>query len=153
MPHPSPALSFPRAPAPTRGWLFVALAIVLVLVRLPSLAEPAGADQGLYGYVGQRILDGGVPYRDAWDQKPPAIHYTYAVLFALWSNEAVINIADLAAVIGTAWGLYVLGRGLAPLTPAGPWRRCFSCFSAIRPSDASAASACADSARSSSRCS
>ena len=27
-------------------------------VRVPSLAQPAGADQGLYAYVGQRILAG-----------------------------------------------------------------------------------------------
>ena len=33
-----------------------------------------GADQSLYAYVGERIRAGGLPYRDAWDQKPPAIH-------------------------------------------------------------------------------
>ena len=25
-----------------------------------------------------------LPYRDAWDQKPPAIHFTYALLRAVW---------------------------------------------------------------------
>jgi hypothetical protein len=58
--------------------LFWLLFCALVAVRVPSLAQPAGADQGLYAYVGQRILAGELPYRDAWDQKPPAIHYTYA---------------------------------------------------------------------------
>ena len=57
------------------AWL---LLIVLVMVRLPSLVQPAGADQDLYAYVGQAITRGGLPYVDAWDQKPPAIHYTYA---------------------------------------------------------------------------
>ena len=37
-----------------------------------------GADQALYAYVGERILAGALPYRDAWDQKPPAMHFTYA---------------------------------------------------------------------------
>ena len=64
--------------------LFVALAGALLIVRLPSLAQPMGADQGLYAYVGERIRHGGVPYVDAWDQKPPAIHYTYAALRAIW---------------------------------------------------------------------
>ena len=63
--------------------LFLALACVFVMARLPSLVQPMGADQGLYAYVGERILAGELPYRDAWDQKPPAIHYTYAALRAL----------------------------------------------------------------------
>ena len=49
MPRPSPALSLPRTAASKSQWLFVALLIALVVVRLPSLVEPAGADQGLYG--------------------------------------------------------------------------------------------------------
>ena len=60
--------------------LFLTLACVLLIVRLPSLVQPMGADQGLYAYVGDRILAGELPYRHAWDQKPPAIHYTYAAL-------------------------------------------------------------------------
>jgi hypothetical protein len=57
---------------------------VLVAVRVPSLVQPMGADQALYAYIGERILHGDRPYVDAWDQKPPAIHYTYALLRAIW---------------------------------------------------------------------
>ena len=64
--------------------LLLALACVLLAVRLPSLVQPMGADQGLYAYVGERIRAGGLPYRDAWDQKPPAIHVTYAAMRAVW---------------------------------------------------------------------
>jgi hypothetical protein len=32
--------------------------------------------------VGDRILHGGLAYRDAFDQKPPGIHYVYAGLRA-----------------------------------------------------------------------
>ena len=60
--------------------VFWALFTACVALRLPSLQQPAGADQALYGYVGQRILHGELPYRDAWDQKPPGIHATYACL-------------------------------------------------------------------------
>ncbi len=56
-------------------------------MRLPSLAQPAGADQALYAYVGQRLLAGEVPYRDAWDQKPPGIHITYAAMLAVWPDQ------------------------------------------------------------------
>jgi hypothetical protein len=91
------------------AWIVLAL---LVLVRVPSLVQPAGADQDLYAYVGQEILRGGLPYRDAWDQKPPAVHYTYAALFALWPHESVIPAADLAAAIAVALMLLALERRL-----------------------------------------
>ena len=75
--------------------LFWGLFAALILVRVPTVAQPAGADQGLYAYVGQRILAGEMPYRDAWDQKPPAIHYTYAVMYALFPHDAIVPATDL----------------------------------------------------------
>ena len=83
------------------------------LVRLPSLAQPMGADQGLYAYVGERILAGDLPYRDAWDQKPPAIHFTYALLRAVWKSDAVIAAADVVAAGCVAGLFYLLGAALA----------------------------------------
>lgn len=68
--------------------LTLTLAVVLLALRLPSLVQPMGADQALYAYVGERIRAGGLPYRDAWDQKPPAIHFVYAGLRTLWAGDA-----------------------------------------------------------------
>ena len=96
--------------------LFLALACVLVMARLPSLAQPMGADQGLYAYIGERILAGDVPYRDAWDQKPPAVHYTYAVMRAVWPGEGVAAAADLLVAILVAALLARLGATLASVT-------------------------------------
>jgi len=93
--------------------LFLALAGALLIVRLPSLVQPMGADQGLYAYVGDRILAGELPYRDAWDQKPPAIHYTYAALRAVWPSEAVVPLADLAVAAILAAMLCAAGGTLA----------------------------------------
>ena len=93
--------------------LLLALACVLLIVRLPSLVQPMGGDEGLYAYVGERILDGGVPYRDAWDQKPPGIHFAYAVLWRLWPYESVVPAADLAVAAVTAALLVPLGRAVA----------------------------------------
>jgi 4-amino-4-deoxy-L-arabinose transferase-like glycosyltransferase len=93
--------------------LFLALACVLFVVRLPSLVQPMGADQSLYAYVGERILDGGLPYRDAWDQKPPAIHFTYAGLRAAWAHDSVVPAADLVAALAVTALLYGLGVTLA----------------------------------------
>src|SRR3954465_3434203 len=100
--------------------LLLALACVLLVVRLPSLTQPMGADQGLYAYVGDRIRSGAVPYRDAWDQKPPAIHATYAVMRAALPRDAAVPVADLIAAALIAVLLWQLGGTLAGGL-VGPW--------------------------------
>lgn len=96
-----------------------ALLALLILPRVPSLVQPAGADQALYAYVGTRILDGGLPYRDAWDQKPPAIHFIYAALYGLWPHESVVAAADLLAAAAGALLLLSIGRSLFGSHAAG----------------------------------
>ena len=91
-------------------WTWTALIILLLALRLPSLVQPAGGDQGLYGYAGQRILAGDVMYRDVWDQKPPAIGFLYAALWRIWPGEMIVPAADLLAAGVVAWLLIVLGR-------------------------------------------
>ena len=86
---------------------------LLVALRLPSLVQPMGADQGLYAYIGERILEGDLPYVDAWDQKPPGIHYTYALMRAVWPSDGVVAAADLAAAAAIAFLLAAIGRELA----------------------------------------
>ncbi len=93
--------------------LFPVLFLALVALRLPSVAQPAGGDQGLYAYVGQAIARGEVPYRDAWDQKPPAVHYAYALMYAAWPHDSIVAIVDLAAAVMVALLLIALGRRLA----------------------------------------
>jgi len=91
----------------TRLWLLLGL---LLLLRVPSIVQPAGGDQGLYAYEGQRILAGDVLYRDAWDQKPPAIAFLYAALVGVWPRESVVAVADLLAAAGVAALLVAIGR-------------------------------------------
>jgi hypothetical protein len=92
--------------------LLLALAGLLLIVRLPSLAQPMGADQGLYAYVGERIRHGDLAYRDAWDQKPPGIHYVYAALRTISSRDLVVPAADLAAAALVAALLWSIGARL-----------------------------------------
>ena len=94
----------------SRGYKWWAIIIVLLALRLPSLAQPAAGDQGLYAYAGARIAAGDVMYRDAWDQKPPGIAFLYSVLLRVWPGESVVAAADLAAAAGVAILLVVLGR-------------------------------------------
>jgi hypothetical protein len=92
-------------------WL---VAAALLALRLPSLVQPMGADQSLYAYVGERIRAGGVPYRDAWDQKPPAIHFLYAGMRTVWASDGVVAAADLAAAATVALLLWRLGSVAGP---------------------------------------
>src|SRR3954451_3972747 len=100
--------------------VLLALTCVLLVVRLPSLVQPMGADQGLYAYVGERILKGELPYRDAWDQKPPAIHVTYAVMRAVWPHGSSVPAADLLMTGVTGVLLWRLGAAIASAS-VGRW--------------------------------
>jgi hypothetical protein len=100
----------PDQTGPRFAWRWVVLILLLLALRLPSLVQPAGGDQGLYGYAGQRILAGDVMYRDVWDQKPPALAFVYAALSSLHPSQGVVPAADLAAAAAVAFGLIVLGR-------------------------------------------
>lgn len=86
-----------------RGWILilVAGALLSVIVKAPQLLAPMGQDQGLYNAAAERILAGGVPYRDVWDPKPPAIFYTHAALLALihnpWQTCDLGHVPDLGA--------------------------------------------------------
>lgn len=46
-----------------------------------------GRDQGIYAVVARTVLEGGVPYRDAWDFKPPGIFFVYAVARLLFGSH------------------------------------------------------------------
>ncbi len=93
----------------SRTWAWTLLLLVLLGLRVPSLARPAGGDQNLYTYTAQRVVQGDVPYRDAWDQKPPAIFFVYAAAWRVWPHEAMVALADLVAAGLIAWLLVRIG--------------------------------------------
>jgi hypothetical protein len=99
--------------------LLLAVIAALLIVRLPSLVQPMGPDQALYAYVGERILHGDLAYRDAWDQKPPGIHYVYAGLRALSKRDLMVPAADLVVAVICAALLWILGARLAGPTAGG----------------------------------
>lgn len=66
-------------------------------VLLPSspLNMPyAFRDSGVFLYIGWRVLNGELPYRDVWDHKPPVIFY--------------INALGLSLSNGSRWGLWAI---------------------------------------------
>ena len=91
-----------------------------------------GRDQGIYATVADTMLRGGMPYRDAWDFKPPGIYVVYAMTRAVFGSGQwgirLVEIAGLASVVGafvilsrrffSDWRIGILGGALAVLVHA-----------------------------------
>lgn len=106
--------------------LFLTLVILLALVAaLPVLTYPMGRDQGMYANIARTILNGGLPFINMWDIKPPAIYYIYAAGIAVFgAGSAALRAIDLVTVPVTMAALYGLtlrltGRRSAALLAAG----------------------------------
>ena len=66
--------------------LFLIMVGVFIL-RFPTLLQPWGADQGVYGYIASEMLEGKVPYRDMYTSTGYGVFFTYAALFKLFGNN------------------------------------------------------------------
>jgi 4-amino-4-deoxy-L-arabinose transferase-like glycosyltransferase len=94
---------------------FAALGIVLLTVatRLPLIQHPqAFDDENAYSAVANVIVDGGRPYADAIERKPPLLFWTYAAIFKLAGkyNWPALHFVALLWTLATMAGLYVIGR-------------------------------------------
>ncbi len=100
--------------------LVAALILISLIVALPVLTYPMGRDQGMYANIARAILNGGLPYIDMWDIKPPAIYYIYAGGISLFGpGAAAIRAIDLAFLPFTLISLYLLGKRLGGTVGAG----------------------------------
>lgn len=88
--------------------------LLSLLLRWPALRLPLERDEGAYGYLGWLWLQGGVPYRDAFDHKPPLIHFLYSLLLLI-GEPGVLAVRlgatfwfllGVALVYGIAWSLW-----------------------------------------------
>jgi len=78
---------FERHPGPVGFVLLYALAWVS---RPSSWSKPVGYDAGQYLYVAQTILDGGMPYTDAANNKGPLTYLVFAALNPLAEHSTVL---------------------------------------------------------------
>lgn len=66
----------------------------MLLPSNPRTMPLAGRDSGAFLYVGSGILRGDLPYRDAWDHKPPIVFY--------------IDALGLKLIPGSRWGIWLI---------------------------------------------
>lgn len=93
----------------------LALALLTVAIRLPSLLHPQPIDdEAAYSVVANEIVDGGKPYIDAVDRKPPLLFWVYAAVFQVAGkyNWWALHAVALLWTLFTMAGLYVIGRRL-----------------------------------------
>src|SRR4029079_12804955 len=97
----------------------LAVTAAAIVLRLPSLAEPIGIDQGIFATAGMGLTRGLRLYVDLWDQKPPGIHLTYALGVLLFgARPTTVVVLDLSATAITALRLWTLTRRLGDVTRA-----------------------------------
>src|SRR5947199_2813708 len=101
----------------SRQFRFAALGIILltVAIRLPSLLHPRPIDsEAMYSVVANEIVDGGRPYADAVERKPPLLFWTYAAVIKIAGklNWTALHIVALGLALCATAGLYVIGREL-----------------------------------------
>ncbi|MEX0683102.1 MAG: glycosyltransferase family 39 protein [Dehalococcoidia bacterium] len=91
--------------------LIAAICAIPVVLYLPFLTEPLFRDEGLYATVAQMMLDGKIPYRDAFDNKPPMIFGWYATSFMMF-GEHVWAPRLLASLLlsGATFLMYLEGK-------------------------------------------
>ena len=125
-----------RLPSPALWAL--GLVILTVVLRLPALVHQAPIDdEAVYAVVGDTIVDGGRPYVDAIERKPPLIFWLYAAVFDVAGeyNWTALHAVAVVWVLLTMAGLYVVARRLfdwragliaallySVFQPWGPWK-------------------------------
>ena len=102
-------------PSIIEGIVLLALLAFLVAVLIPfspSYFPVPTRDAGLFLYAGRIIRQGGLPYLDIWDQKPPLIFYINALGLALGggSAEGVYWLKVALLLAGAAIGFRAMRR-------------------------------------------
>jgi len=97
--------------------LLAAIVVVTVVARTPTFRFPLDQDCGVYYLCARTWAEGGLPYRDAWDHKPPAIYLLYLGLDALFQPSpsgvnAMLRWASAACDAGVVVALFFLVRRL-----------------------------------------
>jgi 4-amino-4-deoxy-L-arabinose transferase-like glycosyltransferase len=101
----------------SRRFRLAALGIILltIVIRLPSLVHPQPIDsEAMYSVVANEIVDGGRPYIDAVERKPPLLFWTYAAVFKVAGkfNWKALHLVALLWTLCAMAGLYVIGSEL-----------------------------------------
>lgn len=127
-----------RADAPS----LVLFLILSAVVQIPGLVLGPHVDASVFAAIGEQLTRGALPYRDAWDHKPPGI-YSVAAIAALlpgptwpafWAISVVVVGATgrvLQSIVGRPLAaVAVLAMGLYPAATGGGQTEAFAALPA-----------------------
>jgi hypothetical protein len=99
-----------RRSAASRVLPYAITTVAVVVTGLPTIILPFWVDSSIFSFIGKTITEGGMPYTDAWDFKPPGIYLLYALAiqgpFDMMRN---VRVFDLAWTVATSLTLVELG--------------------------------------------
>ncbi len=101
-------------------WIEIAAWVVVIFACSQILMFPFGRDQGIFAVIADTILAGGMPYRDAWDIKPPVIFYLYALAqYVVGRRMEAIRIFEVIGLLSLYVPFRIIGRDLYHSREAG----------------------------------
>jgi len=111
---PETTSTFFQIPLLKSKWLpyviLILLSLLIYIIRSKFIDLPLERDEGDYTYIGRLLLEGKVPYKDFYEQKPPGLFYSYACIEALFGRTvAGIKMGFILINILTCWLMYYLG--------------------------------------------
>ena len=89
--------------------VLAALSLAVLIPNHPAGRDPA-EDTGVFFYAAQRLLDGGMPYRDIWDHKPPGVYLVDALGLAIGRETGVWLVQLALLVVAAVLGYRALQR-------------------------------------------
>ncbi|MCF7687547.1 MAG: glycosyltransferase family 39 protein [Cephaloticoccus sp.] len=97
------------------GVVLATLAVGVIWLRWPTFGFNVwNVDEAIHAAVARVLMDGGILYHDAIDQRHPLTYYAVAAIFSLFGENNLwavrFFVAGIIAV--TAWVLYLSGRSL-----------------------------------------
>ena len=102
-------------------WALLAAAATTIPLLVLLLQYGAGRDQGIYLVVARVMQAGGMPYRDAWDFKPPGIFLIYRAALVFGGGMLPVRVLEALALASQALAFAVLTRRFMGSPVPGAW--------------------------------
>jgi hypothetical protein len=91
---------------------YISIFVILIIVRSSSFFfSEYDWDESTLILMGQNILNGNIPYVNAWDIKPPGAYYIYALFIVLFGKSIIaIRLGGILCIFISSVFLYKTGK-------------------------------------------
>ncbi len=102
-------------------WVLLGMSLIIYVIARHSFLEiPLNRDEGSYGYLGRVAINGGTPYVDFYEMKPPGLYYIFGLLGSIFGfSESGLRMAIAFINLGSAAFLIGVGKHIFKHIKAG----------------------------------